>query len=156
MLTGDLIHSPIQARYPELSARPDTDPAQAAATRRKFLECHCDTGRLVCTAHFPSPSIGPCHPLGRRFPLHADGWLMGRMVDGAWHADEASLPTRDGTFDRAESRFRDRIKPGGRFPPEAGRYHLYVSLACPWAHRTLIFRKLKGLEDLIGVSVVHP
>lgn len=58
VLTGDLIHSPIQARYPELSARPDTDPAQAAATRRKFLECHCDTGRLVCTAHFPSPSTG--------------------------------------------------------------------------------------------------
>jgi glyoxylase-like metal-dependent hydrolase (beta-lactamase superfamily II) len=58
VLTGDLIHSPIQARYPELSVRPDTDPAQAAATRRKFLECHCDTGRLVCTAHFPSPSTG--------------------------------------------------------------------------------------------------
>jgi glyoxylase-like metal-dependent hydrolase (beta-lactamase superfamily II) len=58
VLTGDLIHSPIQARYPELSARPDTDPTQAAATRRKFLECHCDTGRLVCTAHFPSPSTG--------------------------------------------------------------------------------------------------
>jgi glyoxylase-like metal-dependent hydrolase (beta-lactamase superfamily II) len=58
VLTGDLIHSPIQARYPELSARPDTDPAQSAATRRRFLECHCDTGRLVCTAHFPSPSTG--------------------------------------------------------------------------------------------------
>jgi glyoxylase-like metal-dependent hydrolase (beta-lactamase superfamily II) len=58
VLTGDLIHSPVQARYPELSARPDTDPAQSAATRRRFLECHCDTGRLVCTAHFPSPSTG--------------------------------------------------------------------------------------------------
>ncbi|MBL6456275.1 MBL fold metallo-hydrolase [Belnapia sp. T6] len=58
VLTGDLIHSPLQARYPELSMRADSDPAQAAATRRRFLECHCDTGRLVCTAHFPSPSTG--------------------------------------------------------------------------------------------------
>jgi putative glutathione S-transferase len=80
---------------------------------------------------------------------------MGRMVDGVWHADDASLPTRDGTFDRAESRFRDRIEPGGRFPPEAGRYHLYVSLACPWAHRALIFRGLKGLEGMVGLSVTH-
>ena len=47
------------------------------------------------------------------------------------------------------------MRPGGEFPPEPGRYHLYVSLACPWAHRTLIFRKLKGLEAMIGVSVVH-
>ena len=58
VLTGDLIHSPLQARYPELSMRADTDQAQSAATRRRFLECHCDTGRLVCTAHFPSPSTG--------------------------------------------------------------------------------------------------
>lgn len=58
VLTGDLIHSPFQARYPEMSIRADWDPAQAAATRRRFLECHCDTGTLVCTAHFPSPSVG--------------------------------------------------------------------------------------------------
>lgn len=58
VLTGDLIHSPLQARYPELSMRADSDPALAATTRRRFLECHCDTGRLVCTAHFPSPSVG--------------------------------------------------------------------------------------------------
>jgi putative glutathione S-transferase len=80
---------------------------------------------------------------------------MGRMVDGAWHADDTSLPTKGGTFERAESRFRDRIEPGGRFPPEAGRYHLYVSLACPWAHRTLIFRVLKRLEGMVGISVTH-
>ena len=47
------------------------------------------------------------------------------------------------------------IAPGGHFPPEPGRYQLYVSYACPWAHRTLIFRALKGLEDMIGLSVVH-
>lgn len=58
VLTGDLIHSPLQARYPELSMRADVDQAQSAVTRRKFLECHCDTGRLMCTAHFPSPSTG--------------------------------------------------------------------------------------------------
>ena len=80
---------------------------------------------------------------------------MGRMVDGVWHADEAGVPTSGGAFQRAESRFRDRIEPGGRFPPEPGRYHLYVSLACPWAHRTLIFRALKGLEGMVGLSVTH-
>jgi glyoxylase-like metal-dependent hydrolase (beta-lactamase superfamily II) len=58
VLTGDLIHSPLQARYPELSMRADTDQRASAVTRRKFLECHCDTGRLLCTAHFPSPSTG--------------------------------------------------------------------------------------------------
>jgi glyoxylase-like metal-dependent hydrolase (beta-lactamase superfamily II) len=58
VLTGDALHSPLQARYPELSMRADFDGAQAAATRRRLLECHCDTGTLVCTAHFPSPSVG--------------------------------------------------------------------------------------------------
>ncbi|KAE8543068.1 hypothetical protein D1P53_000555 [Cryptococcus gattii VGV] len=63
---------------------------------------------------------------------------------------------KDGSFKRQASSFRDFIEPGGKFAPEKGRYHLYVSLACPWAHRTLIVRKLKGLEDFLGVSVVHP
>lgn len=58
VLTGDLIHSPLQARYPDLSMRADVDQRLAATTRRNFLECHCDTGRLLCTAHFPSPSTG--------------------------------------------------------------------------------------------------
>jgi glyoxylase-like metal-dependent hydrolase (beta-lactamase superfamily II) len=58
VLTGDLIHSPLQMRYPEISMRADTDQKQSAETRRRFLECHCDTGRLLCTAHFPSPSTG--------------------------------------------------------------------------------------------------
>ncbi|RAI55263.1 glutathione S-transferase family protein [Roseicella frigidaeris] len=80
---------------------------------------------------------------------------MGRMVDGAWQADEGGTPGPGGQFQRPETRFRDRIAPGTRFPPEAGRYHLYVSLACPWAHRTLIFRRLKGLEGMISLSVTH-
>ena len=63
----------------------------------------------------------------------------------------------DGNYKRKPSVFRDWIssKPGSRFPPEAGRYHLYVSFACPWAHRTLITRRLKGLVSIIGLSVVH-
>ena len=58
VLTGDLIHSPLQARFPELGMRADYDGRQGSITRRKFLECHCDTGILVCTGHFPSPSVG--------------------------------------------------------------------------------------------------
>ncbi|VVT50332.1 uncharacterized protein SAPINGB_P002710 [Magnusiomyces paraingens] len=63
---------------------------------------------------------------------------------------------KDGQFKRQVSSFRDFIsrEPGAKFPPEKNRYHLYVSYACPWAHRTLITRKLKGLEDFIDVSVV--
>ena len=79
---------------------------------------------------------------------------MGRMVDGAWHPDGDGAPTEGGAFVRPATSFRDVIG-GGRFPAAAGRYQLYVSLACPWAHRTLIFRKLKGLESLVGLSVTH-
>jgi len=63
--------------------------------------------------------------------------------------------TVKGEFVRKDSVFRNFISKEGPFPPEAGRYHLYISLACPWAHRTLIVRKLKGLENIIGLSVVH-
>jgi len=61
----------------------------------------------------------------------------------------------NGEFDRKVSQFREKISSNGPYPPEAGRYHLYISLACPWAHRTLIVRQLKGLQDVIGLSVVH-
>ncbi|KAG4076720.1 hypothetical protein HA402_002007 [Bradysia odoriphaga] len=63
--------------------------------------------------------------------------------------------TISGEFVRKDAKFRNTITENGEFPPEADRYHLYISLACPWAHRTLIVRKLKGLEDVIGLSVVH-
>ena len=79
------------------------------------------------------------------------------LIDGLWNEELDYLSGDDeGRFQRSESRFRDRIEAGGRFAPEPGRYHLYVSWACPWAHRTLIYRKLKGLEPLIGLSVVDP
>ncbi len=73
VLTGDLIHSPLQARFPEMSMRADFDPAQAASTRRCFMECHCDTGTLVCTAHFPSPSVGHVGRWGDGFRLATRG-----------------------------------------------------------------------------------
>lgn len=62
----------------------------------------------------------------------------------------------DGKFERQEDAFREFVAPGGPFPPEAGRYHLYISLACPWASRTLIVRNLKGLQTVIGVTVADP
>ncbi len=81
---------------------------------------------------------------------------MGQLVDGEWHDVWYDTKSTGGKFVRSTAKFRNWITPDGDFPAEAGRYHLYVSYACPWAHRTLIFRALKGLTDLISVSVVHP
>ena len=83
---------------------------------------------------------------------------MGRLIEGIWHDEWYDTKSTGGRFVRKESAFRDRIAADGstRFAPESGRYHLYVSLACPWAHRTLIVRALKKLESAISVSVVHP
>jgi len=80
---------------------------------------------------------------------------MGMLIDGKWETDDGKWASKDGKFHRAKSQFHCRFGEGG-FPAEEGRYHLYVSLACPWAHRSLIFRKLKGLEKLIGLTVVSP
>jgi putative glutathione S-transferase len=88
---------------------------------------------------------------------------MGMLVEGKWHDVWYDTKESQGRFVRSESQFRNWVTrdgspgPGGRggFKAEPGRYHLYVSFACPWAHRALIFRKLKGLEDLIGVSAVN-
>ena len=89
---------------------------------------------------------------------------MGLLIDGTWHDGWYDTSKTGGRFERAAAQFRNWITPDGSagpsgkggFAAQSGRYHLYVSLACPWAHRTLIFRRLKGLEDHIGVSVVHP
>jgi len=89
---------------------------------------------------------------------------MGFFLDGVWHDKWHDTDKTKGRFQREPTRFHNWITPDGTpgpdgdggFSAEAGRYHLYVSLACPWAHRTLIFRKLKKLEDLISVSVVSP
>jgi putative glutathione S-transferase len=83
---------------------------------------------------------------------------MGRLIDGVWSDEWYDTKSSGGRFVRKDSAFRDWVRADGstRFAPQSGRYHLYVSLACPWAHRTLIFRKLKGLEDAISVSIVDP
>ena len=81
---------------------------------------------------------------------------MGLLVDGKWQDKWYDTRKTGGRFVRSETQFRDAITTGGRFAPDAGRYHLYVSYACPWAHRTLIFRALKDLGPVIGVSVVDP
>lgn len=88
---------------------------------------------------------------------------MGLLVDGVWHDKWYDTKSTGGRFKRSEAMFRNWVTADGSagptgeagFKAEPGRYHLYVSLACPWAHRTLIFRRLKGLEDMIDVSVVH-
>ncbi len=89
---------------------------------------------------------------------------MGMLVDGVWHDVWYDTKKSGGKFVRKASAFRNWITADGSagptgdggFKAEAGRYHLYVSLACPWAHRTLVFRALKGLQDMISVDVVSP
>ncbi len=89
---------------------------------------------------------------------------MGQLIDGKWSTQWYDTKKTGGKFERSQAGYRNWITPDGSagpsgeggFPAEAGGYHLYVSLACPWAHRTLIFRKLKNLEPLISVSVVAP
>ena len=89
---------------------------------------------------------------------------MGQLVNGEWQDTWYDTSKTGGKFVRSTAKFRNWITPDGSagpsgeagFKAEAGRYHLYVSYACPWAHRALIFRKLKGLEGLIDVSAVHP
>lgn len=80
---------------------------------------------------------------------------MGRLIEGTWHDEWYDTKSTGGAFVREDAGFRNQIETGGRFAPESGRYRLYVSLACPWAHRTLIMRRLKGLEDHIPVTVVE-
>jgi glutathionyl-hydroquinone reductase len=87
---------------------------------------------------------------------------MGLLVDGVWQQE--GQRTKDGHFIRPTPRYRNWVTPDGSpglsgeggFAAESGRYHLYVSLACPWAHRTVIYRKLKALENAISMSVVSP
>ncbi len=83
---------------------------------------------------------------------------MGYLKDGVWNDGWYDTRESAGEFLRPDAQFRGRVTAdgGSGFPSEAGRYRLYVSYACPWAHRTVIFRKLKRLEDVIPLSVVEP
>ena len=88
---------------------------------------------------------------------------MGLLIDGVWQDREDDRSKSGGRYERPETAFRNWVTPDGRpgptghdgFAAARGRYHLYVSLACPWAHRTLIMRVLKGLEEIVSVSVTH-
>ncbi|MGB2375100.1 MAG: glutathione S-transferase family protein [Porticoccaceae bacterium] len=88
---------------------------------------------------------------------------MGLLINGEWHTDWYDTKSSNGRFVRKDAQFRHWVTKDGSagptgvsgFKAEPNRYHLYVSLACPWAHRTTIYRKLKGLEDMISISVVH-
>lgn len=89
---------------------------------------------------------------------------MGLLIDGVWHDKWYDTKSTGGAFERKDAQFRNWITQDGSagpsgsagFKAESGRYHLYVSYACPWAHRALIFRNLKGLSAHIDVSAVHP
>ncbi len=89
---------------------------------------------------------------------------MGQLIEGTWKDDWYDTDSQGGAFKRTRAQFRNWITGDGSAGPsgeagfraQSGRYHLFVSLACPWAHRTLIFRQVKKLEDHISVSVVHP
>jgi putative glutathione S-transferase len=80
---------------------------------------------------------------------------MGLLVDGIWK-DIPRDAAKDGAFVRAESAFRERLSPDGPFTAQAGRYHLYVARSCPWAHRTLIVRAMKGLEKAVPAFYATP
>ncbi len=92
---------------------------------------------------------------------------MNMLVNGEWRTDTYQLTNEAGEFERQQTPFRNWVagtpipehvaaEPDDQFEPESGRYHLYVSYACPWAHRTLLARALLGLEDVLSVSVVDP
>ena len=89
---------------------------------------------------------------------------MGQLVDGVWHDVWYDTKSTGGAFQRTNAKFRNWITQDGsagssgtnNFQAQSGRYHLYVSYACPWAHRALVFRALKGLKDHISISAVHP
>ena len=89
---------------------------------------------------------------------------MGQLINGIWISDDKKITASDGSFQRVDMEFRNWITTDGRagptgtggFAAESGRYHLYAADACPWAHRTRLFREIKGLTDHITLDIVHP
>ena len=81
---------------------------------------------------------------------------MGRLIDGKWTTEWYETKRSKGAFVRPDTVFRRQVSEAGPFPPHSDRYHLYVSLACPWAHRALVVRCIKGLESVFPVTAVNP
>ncbi|MEL7225211.1 MAG: hypothetical protein AAGL17_10170, partial [Cyanobacteria bacterium J06576_12] len=83
---------------------------------------------------------------------------MGQMIDGQWVTDEGIRAQKSGEFKRKLSLLRDMVSTdaGAKFPAESGRYHLYIAWNCPWAHRTVLMRALKGLQNHVSLSVAAP
>ena len=81
---------------------------------------------------------------------------MGKLIDGEWIKTSIVTSDQNGRYDRLKRTFLSDVSENSEHQPESNRYHLYVSYACPWAHRTLIYRELKGLDEHISFSVVHP
>jgi Glutathione S-transferase, N-terminal domain len=138
-------------------------PLSTLTAAQQFVSNRGQSGLVSDSMRDDGP---PVQKFGSLNKVHSRGltdMTLGLLDRGAWRADD---PTRikDGHFIRPPTTYHNFITADGRpgptgqgdFPAEAGRYHLYVSLACPWAHRTLIFRRLKKLEDVISVSVVEP
>ena len=99
------------------------------------------------------PSVPQSTSARGRLPSYADHWMSSTPAASSLDPEQSE----DGSFQRQDSRFREWVaSDSDRFEPQPGRYHLYVSRACPWAHRTLIGRRLMGLEEVIGVSYVDP
>ncbi|GAA6049179.1 hypothetical protein NBRC10513_003290 [Rhodotorula toruloides] len=138
-----------------------TTTARRSLARSTLLRSSSSPHPSVTASRLPStPSV--LHQTSRTFttslaPMSGEhGAHEGESKAAAGSKqDITAWASKDGQFRRQASTFRDKIEVGGKYPPEEGRYVLYVSLACPWAHRTLIVRKLKGLEKFIDVAVVH-
>lgn len=146
-------------------------PPKYKMGRASVFKMHNATLRHWCLIARPAPlyvsgNANDCGDLILATSRQHDGKgsILGQLIDGKWSSQWYDTKKTGGEFKRSQAGFRNWVTPDGSagpsgaggFKAEAGRYHLYVSLACPWAHRTLIFRKLKELEDLISVSVVSP
>src|SRR5699024_4757940 len=132
----------------------------------RLLFCH-DNNRLCrrpsSRASQYRPAVTAPHT-SKRTRASRQGRNMGLLINGTWHDKWYDTKSTGGHFVRSQSQFRNWVTADGSagpsgiggFKAEPGRYHLYVSLACPWASRAMIFRALKGLKDMISVSVVNP
>ena len=127
-------------------------PSDGFSRRPSAKPCAQSAMRRACAAERRSRGLGDIAP---NLPRGADGYRHGVTLE---HFDLGRQAADSGAFVRQDSSFRDAVSADGstEFPAAAGRYHLYVARACPWAHRTLIVRTLKGLEGAIDVSYAHP